>query len=64
MQWVEISTFKMDYNGQNNVLYMKSELLFPKAFIIYVFIGLEEKWIMSKNICFIIGSRQKNEKNA
>lgn len=37
--------------GQKNALYMERELPFPEAFIIYVFIDLEKKWIMSTNVC-------------
>lgn len=46
---------------QNDALYMKCELLFPEAFIVHVSTGLEEKWIMSKNIntYLILGSRPK-----
>ena len=48
---------------QNDALSMKGELLFPEGFIVHVFIGLEEKWVMSKKYQYVSYLRQqtKNE---
>lgn len=48
---------------QNDALSMKGELLFPEGFIVHVFTGLEEKWVMSKKYQYVSYLRQqtKNE---
>ena len=36
---------------------MEREMLFPEAFIIYVFTDLEKKLIMSKNVCLEVENK-------